>query len=259
MRKIIEIDEDKCNGCSKCIGICAEAALELVNGKARLIKDFYCDGMGACLDVCPVNALRIVEKDTDEYDPQKTYEYVKKIRSEEAAQKIHKFEKVKKTDKELSIKPEDIKCSCPSSMMKDFSKEEKGLDMQKVSFATTTSQLRQWPIQLKLIMPQATYFYNSDLLIAADCVPFANPNFHTQLLKGKSLCVLCPKLDSASEEYITKLSEIFRTQNIKSITIARMEVPCCSGIEYIVKQALTRAKVKIEVKTKVTSIRGTSL
>lgn len=260
-RRIIEIDENKCNGCAACTKICAEAALQMVNGKAKLVKDFYCDGMGACLDVCPVNALKIVEKETQAYYPQKAYEYVKEIKGEEAALNIHNIEKVK-TIKENTNQEPKMQCGCPSSMIKDFRETKANSQTQFTTFQQPTqnqltqSELKQWPVQLKLLQPHAPYFQNSDLLIAADCVPFTYPNFHQKFLTNKTLAILCPKLDSNINEYIDKLKTIFETQNIKSITIVKMEVPCCSAVEKIVKQALQLSKKNIIIKEYTISIRG---
>lgn len=251
-RKIVQINEDKCNGCGACIDICAEAALELINGKAKIVKDFYCDGMGACLDVCPVDALKIVEKEVTKYDPQKTYEHVKKARGKKEAQKVHGINK-----DESSPEPPSMACGCPGTMMKDF--RQGRASSAKVEEKNTTnaeSQLRQWPIQLHLLSPHAPYFKNADLIISADCVPFAYANFHQKFLKDKILIMLCPKLDDGQEIYKEKLTEIFKSQNIKSITIARMEVPCCSGIEYLIKDAQEKARTNISTEISIINING---
>lgn len=245
-RKIIQIDEAKCNGCGACIDICAEVALELVDNKAKVVKDFYCDGMGACLDVCPVDALKIVEKEVAQYDPIKTYKHVKKQRGEAEAEKVHGIEEAKKEE-------DKMKCGCPGTMMKDFRDKDDGDTQEKVNIK---SALRQWPIQLHLIMPQAPYFENADLLISADCVPFALANFHTDFLQGKALIMFCPKLDQEQEVYLEKLTEIFKTQNIKSITALRMEVPCCGGIKHLTEEALKKAGKNIDIKDMVVSVGG---
>jgi len=247
-RKIIQIDEDLCNGCAKCTTVCAEAALEMVDGKAKVVGDFLCDGMGACLDVCPVGALKIVEKEVEEYDPQRTYDHVKEVRGKEAAQNIHGIEEVRK-----DITDHSMKCGCPGSMMQDFTNQSG--DKKDISNVELSSELRQWPIQLHLLHPQAPYFENADMVIAADCVPFVYANFHQKFLEGKILTILCPKLDEGQQEYVEKLADIFKNQNIKSITIVRMEVPCC-GIEYIVKEALTKADKNIIIKEYVISVQG---
>jgi len=253
-RKIIKIDEEKCNGCALCTDVCAEAALKIVDGKAKLVRDFYCDGMGACLDVCPVDALKIVEEEVAEYDPQKAYEHVKKERGEEKAKEIHDYDKTK----EYLTKEEPMKCGCPGTMMRDF-RENSECEKEDYSEVKLSSQLRQWPIQLHLLSAHAPYFKNADLLISADCVPFSFANFHQDFLAKKTLIMFCPKLDSEQEIYLEKLTEIFKTQNIKSITIVRMEVPCCNGVVQIVEKALELAGIKIELKDNVISLDGNVL
>lgn len=251
-RKIVQINEDKCNGCGACIDICAEAALELINGKAKIVKDFYCDGMGACLDVCPVDALKIVEKEVTKYDPQKTYEHVKKARGKKEAQKVHGINK-----DESSPEPPSMACGCPGTMMKDF--RQGRASSAKVEEKNTTnaeSQLRQWPIQLHLLSPHAPYFKNADLIISADCVPFAYANFHEQFLQGKILIMFCPKLDDGLNIYEEKLSEIFKEQGIKSIATVKMEVPCCGGIEHLVKRILAETKKDIPINNYTISLQG---
>ncbi|HNT30435.1 MAG TPA: 4Fe-4S dicluster domain-containing protein [bacterium] len=256
MRKVIEIDEDKCNGCAACTKVCAEAAITMVDGKARVVGDFLCDGMGACLDVCPVDALHIVERETDAYDPQRAYEHVKQERGVEAAQHIHGVEQVEAACvDEKQVAGGVMKCGCPGTMMRDFSQDASVANCQ-CEGGTAKSQLRQWPIQLHLLQPQAPYFANAELVIAADCVPFAYAGFHDRFLKGKTLIMFCPKLDHSQDEYVAKLAEIFKTQNIRSVTIVHMEVPCCSGVEHIVRGAMEQAGVNITLKDYTISLRG---
>ncbi len=255
-RKIIEINEEKCNGCGKCINICAEAALELVDGKAKLTKDFFCDGLGACLDVCPVDALKIVEKDSDEYSPTKAYEHVKNKMGETEAKKIHDYDKIKSTvEKETQSNDEPMKCGCPSSMMRDFRDKDNQNTDETISIKAE-SELRQWPIQLHLQSPAAPYFKDADLVIAADCVPFTYANFHARFLKDKILIMFCPKLDLDMDQYVEKLTDIFKHQNIKSLTIVHMEVPCCGGVEHMIKQALAAADKNITIKDYTISVQG---
>ncbi|MBU1164208.1 4Fe-4S dicluster domain-containing protein [Patescibacteria group bacterium] len=248
-RKIIQIDEEKCNGCAACTKVCAEAALEMVDGKAKVISDFLCDGMGACLDVCPVDALKVVEKDTDEYDPQKTYEHVKETRGEEDAQNVHGIDKASKQE-------EPMKCGCPGSMMRDFTSEKSCGSDKSCQTTDLKTELRQWPIQLHLLHPGAPYLQGADLVISADCAPFAYANFHQKFLKDKILAIMCPKLDDGQDEYVEKLTEIFNNQDIKSITIVHMEVPCCGGIEHLVKQALDKSGKNITIKDYTVSVQG---
>lgn len=253
-RKIIKINEEKCNGCGLCVNVCAEAALKIVDGKAVLVKDFYCDGMGACLDVCPVDALKIVDEEASEYDPQKAYEHVKKERGEAEAKKIHDYNKIAK-----KVADEPMRCGCPGTMMRDFTSVNHFDNSSEETEIKTTSELRQWPIQLHLLTPHAPYFQNSDLIIAADCVPFSYANFHQRFLKGKILIMFCPKLDIDQEIYLEKLTEIFKTQNIKSITIARMEVPCCGGVLSLVETALQNAGKTYGIRDNIISLQGNVL
>lgn len=256
-RKIIQIDEEKCNGCGKCITICAEAALELVDGKAKVMGDFLCDGMGACLDVCDVDALKIVEKDTDDYDAKKTYEHVKKVRGDDAAQNVHGISEVDISSEEEKVAPtSDMQCGCPGSMTRDFTNTQDDKEPAGQVVGNLKSQLRQWPIQLHLLSPAAPYLQGADLVIAADCAPFAYPNFHEKFLQGKILAIMCPKLDSEQEMYVDKLADIFANQDIKSISIVHMEVPCCGGIEGVVRSAMEKSGKNIVIKDYTISISG---
>lgn len=249
-RKIIQIDEDKCNGCGKCTTVCAEAALEIVDGKAKVVGDFLCDGMGACLDVCSVGALKIVEKEVEDYDPQRTYQHVKEVRGEEAAQKVHGIEAVKK---ESEVVAESMKCGCPGTMMRDFT-DDKADDIEDKS-VKLSSQLRQWPIQSMLVMPTAPYFDNADLLIAADCVPFACADFHQNYLKGRALVIGCPKLDDI-ETFKDKLKDILANNEVKSITVTHMEVPCCFGLYHMVEEVIEEIGKDIPLNKHIISLQG---
>ncbi|MCK5332476.1 4Fe-4S binding protein [Candidatus Parcubacteria bacterium] len=243
-RKIIKIDEEKCNGCGKCVGICAEAALEIIDGKAKVVNDFLCDGMGACLDVCPVGALEIVEKDADRYDSEKAYSRVKDLRGEKAAKNVHGFKK------------EPAACSmgksCPGTMPKNIFHDKDNAS----SLVDIQPELHNWPLQLRLMNPDAPYLENADLIVSADCAPFAYPNFHQKLLKGKILTILCPKLDDVRKDYIEKLAYIFENRNIRLITIVHMEVPCCSGIEHMVSEAIKKSQKNIDIKKYCISLGG---
>lgn len=231
-RDIVFIDDEKCNGCGLCIPNCAEGAIKLINGKAKLVDDRFCDGLGACLGHCPQDAITIIKRDATEFD-------------EEAAKK-HLAE-----PKNIKKKAEkNIPCGCPGSMAMDLRSEKKSEDHGRQS-----AQLRQWPVQLMLVSPEASYFKDSDLLIAADCVPFAYPNFHSDFLKGKSLIIGCPKLDDA-DFYVEKLTEIIKKNNIKGITLVNMEVPCCFGLQRIVEEAIQKAGKVIPIRPTVITIRG---
>lgn len=261
-RKIIKIDQDKCNGCGNCIPGCPEGALQMIDGKARLISDLFCDGLGACIGECPVGAIVIEEREAEQYDEAKVMENIVRqgdntIRAHLKHLKDHgehKFLGIAMQvlkEKGINIALEEEKkghggsaCGCPGSKTMTFVKKTeshgaKGGDIE--------SELRQWPVQLTLQNPDAPYFENAELLIAADCVPFAYPNFHQKLLANKVLIILCPKLDKNIDDYISKLTYIFKNRNIKSVTIARMEVPCCGGVSMIVNEAMKQAEKNIPV------------
>lgn len=221
-RKIIEIDRDKCDGCGLCTTACAEGALVLdEENKAKIAREIYCDGLGACLDVCPTGALKIVERESEEYDAKATYQHVLGTRGKEAAQHVHDAEE----------------------------------EAQEAAQVSGRSELSQWPIQLHLISPHAPYLDQSDLLIAADCTAFTLGSFHQDMLKGKKLIIACPKLDDTSP-YIEKLAELLRHNTIYSLTVARMVVPCCSGLIHIVNEAVERYGTGIRFKEIVIGIDG---
>lgn len=221
-RKIVKIDEEKCTGCGLCISNCAEGALQIVNGKAKLVKDIYCDGLGACLGYCPEGAISIEERNAEAFD-------------EEAARK------------------HQLPCGCPGTAVKTF--KAGGLRPEREKIEKSSSELTNWPVQLKLVPVDAPYLKNADLLIAADCVGFSHPAFHQDLLKGKPLIICCPKLDEA-DIYIEKLSELFKLNNLKSVTVAHMEVPCCFGLNQIVSEAMKLSGKEIPVKEITIGIQG---
>jgi ferredoxin len=205
-RKIVRIDEEYCTGCGACVNSCAEGALELVDGKARLVSEKYCDGLAACLPQCPHGAIIIEEREADAFDEEKTKQHLEE-KQKQVAEYLDKYAGVK-----VKTKPE---------------KED----------VTQESQLRQWPVQLALVAPGAPYLNGAELLLTADCVPFAYAGFHRDFLKGHSLLVACPKLDDF-EAHLAKLTAIMRKNDLKNITVVRMEVPCCSGLVHLVHQAM---------------------
>ncbi len=227
-RNIVEIDEDKCDGCGLCATACAEKAIEIVDGKARLISDSYCDGLGACLGECPQDAITIEERDVEPFDE-------KAVESHIHAQK-------------------HTSAGCPGAKVMQFEKKESGKDSSSNRIATQ-SELSQWPIKIRLVPPQAPYLNNASLLIAADCTPFSFADFHSDLLKEKTVLIGCPKFDDA-QFYLDKLTQIFQANDIKDITIVHMEVPCCFGFVPMVNAALQKAGKDIPVEDITISIKG---
>ncbi len=237
-RNIINIDESKCNGCGLCVSACAEGAIQLVNGKAKLVSEIYCDGLGACLGECPQGAITIEERDASAFDVKAVHKHLETL--------------AKKPKKESH--PHS---GCPGMAAMSFNNKDNKSNTghRQDACATLSSELTQWPVQMHLVPPVAPYWDNADLLICADCVPFAYPNFHSDLLKGKKLLIACPKLDD-TDPYLEKLTTIFKDNNIKSITVARMEVPCCGGIVMITQRALQESGKQIPFSTVIVSIRG---
>lgn len=215
-RRIIEIDQDKCNGCSACAKACHEGAIAMVNGKATLMRDDYCDGLGDCLPACPTGAIRFVEREAAAYNEQAVL-----------ANKKAKLQN-------LNI---PLPHSCQGARAKNIVHIQSHID--KISNQETTSQLAQWPVQIKLVPSNAPYFNNAKLLVAADCTAYAYASFHERFIKGRITIVGCPKLDDV--DYANKLTEIISNNNINSLTIVRMAVPCCGGIEIAAKKALQQS------------------
>jgi ferredoxin len=269
-RKIVKIDEDKCNGCGLCIPNCHEGALQMIDNKARLISDLFCDGLGNCLGHCPKGAITIEEREAEPYDEKKTMEdnivpkgkntiiaHVKHLKEHGATEYYNEaieYLKEKGIDvpelTEENKMKDDIPCGCPGTAMREVNNESNAS-----SNSEQTSALRQWPVQLNLLPPQAPFFDNSHLLVAADCVPFANPNFHSKLLNGKSLVIGCPKLDDIGA-YQEKLTDIFKNNKIKSVTVAIMEVPCCSGLYSAVQAAVEASGKEIPIIKEVIGVNG---
>lgn len=274
-RKIIKIDEDKCNGCGLCIPNCPEGALQIIDGKARLISDLFCDGLGACIGHCPQGAINIEERDAQKYDEKKVMDnIIKQGKNTIIAHLNHlkehgEFGYLKEAmdylvTKGIKVRPGDLMgtpCSgsggCPGSRVVDSRKNdigEKGRSPEQKNI----SQLETWPVQLKLVPAFAPFLNGADILIAADCVPFAYADFHEELLKGKVLLVGCPKLDDA-EYYKDKLSQIMANNDIKSVTYAHMEVPCCFGLLPIIKEAIAKSGKSIPFIDVNISIKGEKL
>jgi NAD-dependent dihydropyrimidine dehydrogenase PreA subunit len=244
-RTVVEIDRDKCNGCGLCTTACAEGALALdAENKAVLVREIYCDGLGACLDVCPVDALKVVERESDAYDARAAYDHVLKMRGTAAASRVHGVS---------AGHGPGFPSGCPGSLARDIpcAPEPDGA----APAGPAPSRLSQWPIQLHLVSPLAPYFQGSDLLIAADCTAFALGGFHDDLLKGRKLVIACPKLDE-TQGYVEKLAELIKRNGLKSLTVAIMTVPCCSGLERLVRMAVELSGVPIEVRKIVVGIDG---
>lgn len=267
-RRIIKIDEEKCNGCGVCIPDCPEGALQVIDGKARLISDLFCDGLGACIKACPQDAMLIEEREAEPYDEYKVMENVVKggknvIKAHLKHLKEHGENKLfdqaidflKKNDFDVpEIEEDKLPCGCPGTMQKQLKRTKS--DSTQNNGVKISSQLSNWPIQLKLLNPNAPYLNKADLLIAADCTAFSYPNFHGKFLSGKVLIMLCPKLDVDINSYVDKLADIFERQDIQSVTIVRMEVPCCGGVEMIVKEALDKAGKTMMIKDYTISLEG---
>jgi NAD-dependent dihydropyrimidine dehydrogenase PreA subunit len=299
LRKIIQIDEEKCNGCGLCIPNCHEGALQIIDGKARLISDLFCDGLGACLGHCPEGAIEIIEREAQPYNESVVMEtIVKQGRNTILAHLEHLRDHnenellkeavayIKKHQIDLSpgaeVKPsiastvifENMKealnhvkpqqesaCGCGSSKTIDFR-----IDMDKVNAAAApavvaatvpaSSELRQWPVQLHLVNPMASYFQGADVVLAADCVAFAMGDFHERLLKNKSLAIACPKLDTNKDVYVEKLSTMISDAKINTLTVPIMEVPCCGGLMQMAKIAVQQSGRNIPIKKIVVGIKG---
>lgn len=268
-RSIVKIDEDKCNGCGLCVPKCAEGALQIIDGKAKLVSEVYCDGLGACLGECPQDAITIEERQAEEFDEKATNEYLKKIGREPLPHHEHKSEAPKTAGHACpgsmaqSLNPATDKKSdnapggfvCPGSAARAFGNQQESKTAEDEPRMAMKSELANWPLQLSLVPTGAPYFQGAKLLIAADCAPFAYPDFHGSLLKGKTLVICCPKLDDVSF-YREKLVEIFRDNDIASIEVAHMEVPCCFGLRQLVQAAIADSGRDIPFGYTVLGIRG---
>ncbi len=236
VRNIIEIDEELCNGCGQCVPSCEEGAIQIIDGKARLVAEKYCDGLGACLGECPRGALKIVKREAEEFDEEAVEEYLKSAAKKEAGPALA--------------------CGCPSSQVQTFGPISPCAVANKpVVHEAAESSLTHWPVQIRLVPPSAPFLKGAHLLVASDCTPIAYPNFHQDLLKGRVVLMGCPKFDDA-HEYVDKFRQIFETADIKSITNVIMEVPCCSAMPVIVQKALELAGKEIPVHTVIVSTRG---
>ena len=231
LRNIVRIDEEKCNGCGNCATACAEGAIQIINGKAKLINEIYCDGLGACIGYCPEDAITIEQREAAEFDEETTKAHLAKQKKEETPMNF----------------------VYPGMAMKELNPQN--VSDRTIPATDVPSQLGQWPVQLKLVSPHAPYFANADLLLVADCVPFAMGDFHGKFLKDHSIAVGCPKLDDSSF-YIEKLAAILQANKLNSLTVIHMEVPCCSGLTYIARQAIAQSKTQMSFEDITIDLKG---
>lgn len=297
-RKIISIDDTKCTGCGQCIPDCPEGALQIIEGKARLVSDLFCDGLGACIGTCPEGAISVIEREAEPYDERIVMAGIVKqgppvikahlehlaghgetaLYNEAIEYLIENGIPIPDHNPPAEKKPVPFGtqsarkakapvchagphepnpfAGCPGAPAQSIPREVRHTGPKQPVPGSSSSELRQWPVQLSLLNPAAAYFKDADLLVAADCTPFAYANFHEDFLKGRILIIFCPKLDADLEGYISKLAAIFSMHAIKSITILRMEVPCCGGVRHVVEKAMEKAAKTIPVEDKTVMIDG---
>lgn len=288
IREIVKIDEDLCNGCGDCVPNCHEGALQIIDGKARLISELMCDGLGACLGHCPMGAITIEKREAEDYDEvlvisqmikigkntvfahlkhlqehgetgylNEALTYIKANRDMMPFQisEVHQLLHSEKNENQTRGGGEgSLGCGCPGSAAQSFSAA--GMKMAATPAGDIPSELTQWPIQLHLINPAASYFNGVDLLVAADCAAFSHGNFHNQFIKGKKLVIACPKLDQGKDIYVQKLVKLIDESRVNTITVVIMEVPCCGGLSQMVQMAAQMASRRVPVKEVVIGIRG---
>ncbi|NIA08036.1 MAG: 4Fe-4S dicluster domain-containing protein [Actinobacteria bacterium] len=240
-RKIITIDENLCNGCGQCVVACAEGAIEIVDGKAKLVKEQFCDGFGDCVGQCPQGAMFIEEQEAEAFDPEATKHHLFQTKGAEAVTRME----------EASVRHATPPGGCPGSRAMQFDKPPAA----STGTGQVPSQLTHWPIQMTLVSPDMPVFKNADLLLAADCTAFVYGDFHRELLAGKALIIGCPKLDN-TDPYLAKLTRIIKTNDLKSLTVAHMEVPCCHGLVHLAKEALQQAGSDLELRIVTVGING---
>lgn len=276
-RKIITIDESKCDGCGLCIPDCPEGALQIIDSKARLVSDLFCDGLGACIGTCPKGAISTEEREAEPYDElcvmraniipkgENTIKaHLKHLLNHNETELLKQALAVLREngidDQEMlgenAIPAPKSGCGCAGTMAQTIERDDDGCGCDCGASTEAPSRLRQWPVEMHLISPDAGYFDNSDLLVAADCTAFSYGNFHEDFIKNRSVVVFCPKLDGSNEAYVEKMTALFSRNNIKSVTVARMEVPCCGGTEMVVREAMRKAGKDIPITVKVISIAG---
>ena len=258
IREIVRIDENKCDGCGLCVPACAEGAIKIIDGKAKLIADNLCDGLGACLGHCPQDAIIIEKRAAEDFDEEAVENHLRKNAPEKLAAFHAEHQKAPSAGgcpsarvQEFSRPTPHAGGGCPSARLMNFSggEQEGNVEGQR------PSELRQWPVQLHLVPPTAPFFQGADVVLAADCAPFAFADFHKDVLKGKALAIACPKLDDTSP-YVDKLTAMITQSGIKSLTVVLMEVPCCGGLLGMAKQAIANSGVDIPLETIVVGIQG---
>ena len=246
VREVIEIDEKLCDGCGDCVTACAEGAIAIIDGKARLISDVYCDGLGACLGHCPQGAITVIQRNADAFDEAAVERHLATIRTGAPSSAPHPS---------LNVVAQSPVAAggCPGSLAQAFNPVAPTIG---VAAAGPTSQLSHWPVQLHLVPPTAPFFANADVLLAADCVAFAVGDFHTRYLAGNALAIACPKLDTNQEVYLQKLVTMIDEAEIKSLRVMVMEVPCCGGLVGLIEEALRRAQCSLPVECLVVGTQG---
>jgi Pyruvate/2-oxoacid:ferredoxin oxidoreductase delta subunit len=275
MRKIVKIDEEKCDGCGVCIPGCVEGALQIIDGKAKLISETYCDGLGACLGTCPQDAITIEEREAEDFDEEAVEQHMHQAEhAEESLPCGCPSTTVTQFTPEQARVEESLPCGCPSTTVSQFAKHEanpgcpsanvarfireEGAGAATADAARQPSLLGHWPVQLTLVPPTAPFLQGADVVLAADCVPFAYPEFHRDFLKDHALLVACPKLDDF-EAHLSKLTEVLRQSDIKSLTVVHMEVPCCTGLVHMAMQAISASGRDIPFSDVTIGIRGERL
>ena len=260
LRKIIKIDEDLCTGCGQCVIGCAEGALAIIDGKAKVVNEVFCDGLGACIGDCPEGALEIIEREALEFDEEEVEKHLESL-SQKEEEKLNLAKQIVAEHSHQcgcasegpEITLENHVCSCASGETMVFDEPEE----QTVITRENSTELRQWPVQMHLINPAAEYFQGADVILTADCVAYALGEYHNKYLKGHSIAIACPKLDQGREIYIEKIRAWFDEAKINTLTVMRMQIPCCGGLLGLAQEAAKRAKRKVPIKYIIVSVEGT--